>query len=427
MKPKLSSPTRFERIIEISTWVVVTVIIFGVRFLPKEPIGEAQTYYLIGGIISFALLYYLIIYRYFSKTNRIYLKSIADIVLIGILIHILKDYGHFFYALYFLPIAAAALSLELINALLIGTVASLMVAAEIYFNAQNILPTEQPAYQGIWQIAFILFVTFFCRMLALQLRQEEALKEEALAREKSLREEATREKEFLGLTSHQLYTPTSIIRGFASLLRGQDCGKLDVKQRDAVEEIYVSSKRMADLVTELLSISKIQAGTFEIKKTETDLRAMCQNIVKQIEQIKPDQSVQIELSANPDIQSVDIDAEKIRMVIYNLLDNAIKYTSKGKITLAITQNKQETTISVADEGIGIPPEDFEKLFQPFFRGTSILELDNKGTGLGLYIARLIVQRHNGKIWAESGGANKGSRFIFSLPNSWYFLTTNNNH
>jgi len=416
MKTKLPPPSRWERIIELSTWIVVSVILFGFRFLPEEPIGNANTYYLVGGIIAFALLYYLVIYRYFSKNNRLYLKSIADIVLIGVLIHLLKDYGQFFYALYFLPIAAAALSLELINALLIGTAASLLVAAEIYFNAQNILPTQQSTYHGAWQIAFILFVTIFCRMLAIELRREEALKEEALARERSLKEEAAHEKEFLSLTSHQLYTPTSIIRGFSSLLRQENWGSLTPKQRDAVEEIYVSSKRMADLVSELLSISRIRNGNFHITKSETDLTQMLQNIVKQIEHIKPDQSVSINLVLPENLTPVTIDAEKVRMVVYNLLDNALKYTSHGKITLTAKQNDVATTIEVKDDGVGIPESDFEKLFQPFFRGKSILELDNKGTGLGLYISRLIIEAHGGKIWAESDGLSKGSKFIFELPN-----------
>lgn len=416
MEPKFPPSSRLERIIEISTWVVVILVLFGIRFLPQDPIGETNTYYIIGGIIGFALLYYLIIYKYFSKTNRFYLKSMADVVLIGVLIHLLKDYGQFFYALYFLPIAAAALSLELINALLIATIASLFVALEIFLGAQGILPTSTPIYQGVWQIGFILLITIFCRFLAIQLRHEEAKKEESLAREKVLEEEAVREKEFLSLTSHQLYTPTSIIRGFSSLLREEGWGELNAKQRDAVEEIYVSSKRMADLVAELLSISKIQAGTFEIKRAETNLENLLKNIVKQIEQTKPDQSIKIELDLPGEISPINIDAEKIRIVVYNLLDNAIKYTSKGKVIISVAQTDIEITVSIKDEGVGIPAEDFEKLFQPFFRGKSILELDNKGTGLGLYIARLIVEKHGGKIRAESEGLNKGSKFIFVLPN-----------
>lgn len=403
---------RLERTIEIFTWLVMILVIFGVRFLPQDPMNNTMTYYLIGGILGFALLYYLVIYKFFSKTNRLYLKSIADIILIGILIHLLKDYGQFFYALYFLPIAAAALSLEFVSALLMATLASLIVALEIFLGAQEILPTTTPLYSGIWQIGFILFITIFCRFLAIQLKQEQTLKEESLVKQKSLEKEAAREKEFLSLTSHQLYTPTSIIRGFASLLKENDWGKLSPKQQDAVEEIYNSSKRMADLVSELLSISRIQAGGMILKPVATDIKSLLENIAKQMSQTRPNQNIKLEIKGS--LQEIVIDPERIRDVVSNLVSNAMKYGRDSEIKIIAEQNDTETKIAVSDSGVGIPPEDFEKLFQPFFRGQNILELDNKGTGLGLYIARLIVEKHGGKIWAESK-INEGSRFIFTLP------------
>src|SRR4030042_5870560 len=147
--PKFS---KYQKWIEASTWIVIIIVIFGVRFLPQDPLDNEQTYILIGGIAAFALLYYLVIYKYFSRSKRIYLKEIADIVLIGVLIHLLKDYGQYFFALYFLPIAAAALSLEFINALLIAAIASLFVIFEIFLNSFDLLPKQQEIYQGFWQI-----------------------------------------------------------------------------------------------------------------------------------------------------------------------------------------------------------------------------------------------------------------------------------
>lgn len=413
---------RYELVIEMSTWIIMVAVLFGVRFLPKNPVGDEQTYLLIGGILAFAMLYYMVVYRYFSKSNRVYLKSIADIVLIGVLIHILKDYGQFFYALYFLPIAAAALTLEFISALLIATIASLFVVFEIFLGVQDILPATSTVYQGYWQIGFILFITIFCRFLAIQLKQEQSLKEQSLLRQKSLEEESIREKEFLSLTSHQLYTPTSIIRGFSSLLKNQKLGTLTPEQQDAVTEIHASSVRMANLVSELLSISQVQANTLTIKKTSTDIEDLIKNIAKHVEQIKnPDHIFQLDLPSS--LRPIMIDSEKIRMVIYNLVDNALKYAPHGQINLKVTQKDEETQFSIEDNGAGIPEEDFNKLFQPFFRGKNILELDNKGTGLGLYIARLIIEAHGGKIWVESK-INEGSKFIFTLPNN---LKTKGNH
>lgn len=410
-KPKV---LKYDMLIEAITWIVVIVVIFGVRFLPEKLIAEDQAYLLIGGIVAFALFYYLIIYKFFQRTQRFYFKIIADVVLIGILIHVVKDYGQYFFALYFLPIAAAALSLEFISALLIAVVAAIFVVFEIFLGSQDLLPPSQQLYQGAWQIGLILLITIFCRALAVQLSQERKAKEESLAREKMLKEEADRNKEFLSLTSHQLYTPLSMIRGFSSMLMDENYGKLSPKQQDAGKEIYENTTRMVDLVSELLSISRIQSGSFELKKSQTNIGKLLCAIRDQFNKANSENHVQI-ISELKDFDEINIDTEKIRNCLYNLIDNAIKYSHQGKVKISATQFHHKTTIKISDEGIGIRDEDFSKLFQPFFRGKNILELDNQGTGLGLYISRLIIEKHGGKIWAENN-ESKGSTFTFYLPN-----------
>jgi len=405
---------RSEKIIEAVTWIIIVGVIFGVRFLPQQPIGNAETYYLIGGITALALIYYLLVYKYFTTANRRYLRYIADIVLIGILIHLLKDYGQFFFALYFLPIAAAALQLGFINALLIATIASLFVVFEIFLGSMDLLPAPNQVYAGVWQIGLILFITIFCRFLAIQIRQEKSLKEQALARQKALEEESQKEKEFMSLTSHQLYTPLSIIRGFSAMLFEKKLGELNPKQAEAITEIHLSVKRMVALVSELLSISRIETGAFRLEKKLTDVKKLLANITDQIKKTKEEKTIEIVLDCPEKFSQINLDADKIRQVVYNLIDNALKYGKGKQIKLSCQQTDKETVISVRDEGVGIPKADFEKLFQPFFRGKTILELDNKGTGLGLYIARLIIEKHGGKIWAESE-IGKGSNFKFSLP------------
>jgi len=421
MDTKLSAPIpkklfRYEKLVEVTTWIIVILIIFGVRFLPQKLIDNGQVYYLIGGIAAFALLYYLLVYKYFSRTNRLYLKSIADIVLIGVLIHLLKDNGQYFFALYFLPIAAAALSLEFINALLIATIASLFVIFEVFLGSMDLLPRNNlSVYQGALQIGMILLITVFCRFMAVQLREEKRARDEALAKQKALEEESKKEKEFMSLTSHQLYTPLSIIRGFSAMLYEKKLGELNPKQQEAMIEIHDSTKRMVALVSELLSISRIETGAFRLEKKVTDIKKILENITNQINKTKENKTVGISLDCPEELAKISIDADKIRQVVYNLVDNALKYGKGKQIKIACKQDDLETTISVTDVGVGIPKEDFEKLFQPFFRGKTILELDNKGTGLGLYIARLIIEKHGGRIWAESI-IGKGSTFNFSLPN-----------
>jgi len=402
--------------IEASTWIVMVLIIFGVRFLPQKLVDNGEAYLFIGIITALALFYYLIVYKYFNKTNRMYIKDIADIVLIGVLIHLLKDYGQFFFALYFLPIAAAALTMEFINTLIIAVFASVFVVFEIFLNSYSLLPEGGNNYfQGIWQIGLILLITIFCRFLAVQLREEKRAKEEALARQKLLEEEALRENDFMSLTSHQLYTPLSIIRGFAGMLDDQTFGKLNPKQQDAVAEIHQNTKRMVALVSELLSISKVETNKIKLRYTTTNPSILIRDIIVNFNQLNENKKVHIvsDITNNPIL--IEVDGDKVRQVIYNLVDNALKYTTTGEVKISFNQDPKQTTFSVKDSGIGIAAEDHEKIFEPFFRGKNILELDNKGTGLGLYIARLIVKKHGGRIWFTSK-ENRGTTFSFSLPN-----------
>lgn len=407
--------TKYQKWIEGSTWIIIVIVIFGVRFLPQKLIDADQAYILIGAIVSLALLYYLVIYKYFNKTSRMYLKSIADIVLIGVLIHLMKDNGQYFFALYFLPIAAAALELQFINALLIATIASVFVVFEIFLGSFDLLPKQGELFEGVWQIGLILLITIFCRFLAIQIREEKNAKEEAQARQKALEAESAKEKDFMSLTSHQLYTPLSIIRGFASMLDDQTLGKLTSKQKNASSEIYQNTKRMVALVSELLNISRIQAGTLKLCYGQIDFAKMIPEIVDSFNQTKKNEHVKITTHLPENIATVEADSDKIRQVLYNLIDNALKYANKGEIKLALSQDRKHTTISISDEGAGIKPEDYEKIFEPFFRGKNILELDNKGTGLGLYIAKMIIEKHHGRIWFASK-ENRGSTFSFSVPN-----------
>jgi signal transduction histidine kinase len=413
MGKDLTKLTKYDKLIEASTWLIIVALIFGIQFMPNKLLGGDQSFVFISAIIVFALIYYLIIYRYFSKSSRVYLKNIADIVLIGVLIFSMKDYGQYFFALYFIPIAAAALSLEFANALLIAVVACLFVVLEMLLGSRGYYPESMRVYQGVWQIGLILFITIFCRFLANQIRQEKTLKEEAEAREKALKEEAEKEKEFISLTSHQLYTPISIIRGFSSMLENDSLGKLTEKQKDAVGKIYNNSKRMVSLISELLAVSRIQNETFKIKPEKTDISKIATEVISEINQTKNKDSVKLETEFEH-LEPVFLDPDKIRQVFYNLISNAIKYTQTGRIVLKITQDEKNTNFSIIDEGAGIREEDKDKIFQPFFRGKNILELDNKGTGLGLYISKMIVEGSGGKI-SFTSKEKEGTTFYFNLP------------
>jgi len=272
---------------------------------------------------------------------------------------------------------------------------------------------------GLWQIVLIVLITIFCRFLALEIKRQRELKIQAELKEKELEEAERLGKEFITLASHQLLTPLSIIRGFVSMLKAGDLGKLSPGQKNAINQIYNNSVKMIHLVEELLTISRMETGKLPFYFKKINLIPLISKVVSSVKPVSYAKKLFIKFQ-KPAEESIFINAdpEKIENVLLNLLDNAIKYTNKGGVTVKLkikkAKGKTEVIVSISDTGVGIPVEYQERIFQPFFRGKNILELDKRGTGLGLYIAKSFIQKHNGKIWAESA-KGKGSTFYFSLP------------
>lgn len=224
------------------------------------------------------------------------------------------------------------------------------------------------------------------------------------------------EHDFVSMTSHQLFTPLSIIRGHLALLMDGALGKITEKQKYFLEQSMHSTKRMVGLVSELLSISRLEERKITLNFAPTNLTDTIKASINELQPLATRGSVQLKFNApKSPVPMVIVDAEKVTQVLQNVIDNAIKYTpKKGTVQIDIQTEPENVVISVQDNGIGIPKEDLPKLFQRFFRSSNTLSLDSKGTGLGLYIAKVIVERHQGKIWAESV-EGKGSTFYVSLP------------
>jgi two-component system sensor histidine kinase VicK len=224
------------------------------------------------------------------------------------------------------------------------------------------------------------------------------------------------EHDFVSMTSHQLFTPLSIIRGHIALMIEGSLGKITEKQKNFLDQSMHATKKMVSLVSELLSISRLEERKITLNFAPTNIVDVIDSTISELEPLAARNSIHlISKISRKSIPLVVIDGEKISQVMQNIIDNAIKYTpKKGTVQIDITVETDNLVISVSDNGIGIPKDDLPKLFQRFFRSSNTLSLDSKGTGLGLYIAKVIVERHQGKIWAEST-ENKGSTFYIALP------------
>ncbi len=221
--------------------------------------------------------------------------------------------------------------------------------------------------------------------------------------------------EFISVASHQLRTPLSAIKWFSEMLLKGDAGTLQVEQAEFVKNISVSTDRMIDLVNALLNVSRLESGRIIVSPQPTDLKEMITGIIDDVKSKITEHGQTIELTVDSQLPKINLDARLISQVYLNLLTNAINYTGKdGKIDVSVYQKDGQVVSKISDTGFGIPKAEQPQLFQKFYRGSNIMQVETDGTGLGLYLVKSIVESSGGKIWFEST-QDKGTTFWFSLP------------
>jgi len=222
--------------------------------------------------------------------------------------------------------------------------------------------------------------------------------------------------EFLSIASHQIRTPLTSVKGFLSLLLEGSYGELATSQTDVLKKIYNSNDRVVNLVEDLLNISRIEAGGMEFKIEKWRLENICQEVIDTLVMKAKDNGLYLRFikPAMP-LPEVMIDGAKVREVISNLVDNAVKYTKSGGVELKLEKINDCIRATITDTGIGIPQTELPYLFAKFSRGKDTGRLNASGTGLGLYVCKQMIEKSGGIIWVESDGDAKGSRFIVELP------------
>jgi len=222
--------------------------------------------------------------------------------------------------------------------------------------------------------------------------------------------------EFISIASHQLRTPLTIIKGYISMLLEENFGRIGDGQRAPLFKVYESNERLIRLVENLLNISRIESGRIQYRFEAIDFTALAESTFKELSGFAAKKGIKAEIikPAVP-LPPVIADPDKIKEVVSNLIDNSVKYTKKGTITVSTERRGGRARFCVADTGMGIKPEDLPRLFKKFNRGTGSPLVHTEGTGLGLYVAKMMIKAHNGTIWAKSAGERRGSRFCFEIP------------
>jgi signal transduction histidine kinase len=221
--------------------------------------------------------------------------------------------------------------------------------------------------------------------------------------------------DFLSIASHQMRTPISTILGYTSILNSGDAGKMSKDQEKFSKIVESSTKRLAYLINDFLTVSRLKSGKFSIEKIETDLKVALKEEVVDLEHQFESKNVKLNVHIDGHVPMMRADEQKLRQVMMNLMDNALHYTpSGGKVEVTMKMDGKQVCFEVKDNGIGVPKAEQAKLFSKMFRAGNAQKMRPDGTGLGLYLAKKVVLGHGGHIIFNSK-EGEGSTFGFKLP------------
>ena len=287
-----------------------------------------------------------------------------------------------------------------------------------------------------WQFVILkvlILIIFIClgitliRSVLKEVRQREKLEiltkkiEKAYEVEKRARKELQRldkaKRQFMMATQHHLRTPLTSMRGYLDLLFGGSYGKIPPKIKEVMKKFMASTKNEIKIVNEFLDISQFQMGKKVVTLAEgVDVGIILKEAVEDVKLEAKARGIYLNLEIPDTIPKIKADEQKLKAAIYNIIDNAVKYTKKGGVTVKLKKINNKIQIIIKDTGVGISKEQQDELFTRLFeRGEHAQKLFATGKGIGLYITAKIVEEHNGKIWAESAGEGKGSTFYIELP------------
>lgn len=236
-----------------------------------------------------------------------------------------------------------------------------------------------------------------------------AAREEALA--------ATRAKsEFLASMSHELRTPLNAIIGFSELMSDGSAGPLTAKQERYVGNVLASGRHLLRLVNDVLDLAKIEAGRLELNPSAVNPGEIVNSVAGIVHGLAEAAGIELDVDAPVTSRRIVADEAKIKQVLYNLAGNAIKFTPRGgNVRVAARFEKDVLRLTVTDTGIGLAPDDLERIFLPFEQANGSTAREFGGTGLGLALSKRLVELHGGTVWAESGGQGRGATFGVELP------------
>ncbi len=281
-----------------------------------------------------------------------------------------------------------------------------------YFTSTESTFTEQATYTQVWPQKRNLEIY----ASPVKSKSEEYIGSLVVLRDVTREREVERLKtEFISHITHEFRTPLTSIRGYTEMMLDGDTGELSDDQRQFLNTVSRNANYLSDLVNDLLEVSKIESGAVRIKLVEVDLRSSIEDVIERLSPQASEKRIRLQTRIPKSPLEIKADPNRLSQILLNLMSNAIKYTKEGgRVTVTVRKRKSAIAVSVEDTGIGMSSEDLEHLFEKFYRSSNPYVESVRGTGLGLWITKSMVEMHGGSITVESK-VGKGSRFTFTIP------------
>jgi signal transduction histidine kinase len=305
------------------------------------------------------------------------------------------------------------LPVVIVAPIIIGWLCMLGERSHLYTEGFNIV-----LFVAAVIVVFVATIYHTSRLLHLMDAVRKNAEDEAIQAKQTAEKAGQAKNEFLASMSHELRTPLNAIIGFSSIMQEETFGPLNTKQKEQINWILTSGKLLLSLINDVLDIAKIEAGNdIELIYTSCDLEELLKQSIILVKEKALQNAITLSVDVAPDVTTIAVDARRIKQVVFNLLSNAVKFTpTGGKVGIRARKIDDEMVeVTIWDTGIGISQDDQKKLFGQFIQLGELYTRQDKGMGLGLYLAQKIIKLHGGKIRIASEGQNKGSAFIFTLP------------
>lgn len=389
----------------LNVFFVGLILLYGIKEIPKRISDQKRSaIFFLLGLVTFLL----------SFTSGNVISSFTD------------DWTISQYGLFGMPIFAGLIAYSIVkfNTFKIHTAGSQVLVVVLWALVASLLFVDDEIAHVI-TLTTLVFTTISGYLLIRGVRNELKQKQEIEKLVKRLANANKRLKqldqlksEFVSIASHQLRSPLTSVRGYTSMLLEGSFGKLPTKAQKAVERISESARFMALSVEDYLNVSRIQSGNMKYEYSDFNLKELAEKVADEIRPQGIKKGILITFKSRLESKGiVNADIGKTKQIIQNLIDNAMKYTPKGSISIYVHEDPKlkRIYVDIKDTGIGMSAKTLETVFEKFERAHNANSVNVNGTGLGLYIARKMAEDMGGDVLATSEGEQKGSLFTFELP------------